>query len=240
VTAALSDLAAMAALPVGVLVALALPSHWQTELDAIADGVADAAEAARTRIVGGNIAAAGQLSLTTCVLGSAFGVLARDGLSVGQTLYVTGRLGAVSAAVRAWKSGQSPAPEHRARFAHPSARLREARWLAQHGATAAIDISDGLVADLEHLAAASDVAIEVDLGSLPVVDGVSCLDAAGSGEEYELVVGASEPLGTDEFRQELGLPLTAIGRVAARGASVVLTRDGARVAKPSGYDHLSA
>lgn len=242
VTAALSDLAAMAAQPLGILVALALPERWSAHLPAIADGIADAVTAAGTTIIGGNLAAAELLGLTTTVLGSAFAPLRRAGLCPGDTLYVTGLLGGPGAAVAAWNSGHRLHDAHRQRFAHPVARLREARWLADRGAKAGIDISDGLAADLEHLAAASAVGLDIDLDLLPLLDGVNGpVAAAASGEEYELVVGApgGVPLDRAEFERTFGIPLTAIGRVVPRENGLVFRRSAERVAKPSGYDHLS-
>ena len=239
VTAALSDLAAMAAGPLGILVSIVLSKRWHAELAGIADGIGDAADASASRIVGGNIAAADLLSITTTVLGSAYSVLRRDGLHEGDNIYVTGRLGGPGAALRAWSAGREPEAQHRARFAGPRARLDEARWLAERGATAAIDISDGLAADLGHLAAASCAHVEVDLARLPLVEGVTDLDAAASGEEFELVVGSPQRLDVAEFEARFALPLTLVGHVRAGDAGVTLHRDGERVAPPSGYDHLS-
>ena len=240
VTAALSDLAAMAAQPLGVLIAAALPAGRQGSLNDLADGIGDAVDAARTSILGGNVSAAGALSLTTTVLGAAFAPLGRSGLRPGDRLYVTGRLGGPAAAVAAWRQGATPAAEHRARFARPAARLREARWLADRGAVAAIDVSDGLAADAEHLALASGVGIDVDLSLLPMVAGVTDpVSAAASGEEYELLVGFRTALDSADFERTFDLPLTAIGRATSRDEGILFRRGDERVAKPSGYDHLS-
>ena len=239
VTAALSDLAAMAAHPIGVLVALTLSDSWRGMVAEIADGVGDAVSRAGTWIVGGNVAMGEELSITTTVLGSAYAVLRRDGLRPGDLLYVTGRLGGSGAALAALRGGGKAQPVHHARFARPDARLREARWLAERGATCAIDISDGLAADAGHLAAASKVGIDIDLALVPCVDGASDLDAASSGEEYELIVGTSHALAADEFEAQFGIPLTRIGRGTELHAGVSLVRRGARVAIPPGYDHLS-
>jgi thiamine-monophosphate kinase len=118
-------------------------------------------------------------------------------------------------------------------------RIREARWLAEHGADAAIDISDGLLADARHLAVASGVTIEIDLAALPRVDDVTPDEAATSGEEYELLVAmsAGAAVVADAFARELGIPLTAIGRaVPATGEPV---RVGGRSATSMrGHDHL--
>ena len=240
VTAALSDLAAMAATPTGILIALALPARWRSSLLELADGIGDAAAAANTRIVGGNTTAGEELSITTTVLGSAYSVLRRDGLGAGDALYVTGRLGGPGAAVAAWRRGTTPDRMHLARFAHPHARLREARWLAERGAGCAIDISDGLAADLARLAASSGVGIDVELTQLPLMDGVTDIEAAASGEEYELVVGTSRAFPVEEFQNAFGAQLTRIGVATAAHEGVVLTRGAARVANPPGYDHLSS
>ena len=239
VTAALSDLAAMAAEPLGVLIALSLPSRWMPELEELADGIGEAVAAAGTHIAGGNTSAAETLSITTTVLGSVFAPLRRDALRDGDAVYVTGRLGGPNAALEAWRRGDAPRAEHLERFARPHARLREARWLAERGATAGIDISDGLAADLQHLAIASGVGLEVELARLPLMSGVRDIDAAAGGEEYELVIGSSIPLPSDEFEATFGLPLTRVGRASGAQQGLVLTRGDTRVANPPGYDHLS-
>jgi thiamine-monophosphate kinase len=238
IAAALSDLAAMAALPLGVLFAVTVPDDWRDKLGGISDGVADAVREAGTRIVGGNIAGGSELSITTTVLGHAFVSLARTGAAVGDRLYVTGMLGGPGAAVAAWRSGTGPSPIARGRFVHPVPRIREARWLADRGATACIDISDGLVADARHIASASARHMEIHLDRLPTVDGVSLADAARSGEEYELLVTARN-LDTGAFRATFGVPLTEIGVVVDGNAGVTTLEHGARVAAGAGHDHFS-
>lgn len=240
VTAALSDLAAMAARPLGILLALGVPHGWRGRLGDLADGVGDALDAATTSIVGGNVVAADALGLTTTVLGSAFAPVRRHGARPGDLVYVTGRLGGPAAAIAAWMRGDTPAPNHRDRFARPVARVREARWLADRGITAAIDVSDGFAADLEHLAMASGVGAEVDLSELPLVPGVvDHVAAAASGEEFELIVTSREPLDTTEFERQFSLPLTQLGRVTAERSALIFHLQGQRVAQPAGYDHLS-
>jgi thiamine-monophosphate kinase len=236
--AALSDLAAMAATPVGLLLALGLPEAWRSELEGLARGLGTVAASAGCPIVGGNVTAAAELSLTLTVLGTAVRPLTRSGAREGDIIVVTGRLGGPGAALTALLAGVTPSPEQRERFVAPMPRLREARWLAARGARAAIDISDGLHADSSHLARASGVTISIDQQAIPCVAGVSCEDAVASGEEYELLVAmpAESEVQSSDFEREFGIPLTAIGIVsAASGAAVVgLPVDGSR-----GHDHLS-
>ena len=238
--AALSDLAAMAATPAGLLLALGVPPAWRSELDALAHGVGEVAAAAQCPIVGGNVTRAGELSLTITVLGTSRRPLERSGARAGDALYVTGALGGAGAALDALLRGATPRDVDRARFAAPRPRIAEGRWLAERGASAAIDVSDGLVADAGHLAAASDVRIVIDLSSLPCIDGITPEGAASSGEEYELLVAfpsESRP-DTDEFRARFGLPLSHVGQVTS-GHGVSLERGGDRVDLPPGHDHLS-
>lgn len=236
VTAALSDLAAMAAKPVGVLLAMELPASWLADLSELADGIGEAVDAAGAHILGGNVSAGERLSITTTVLGSAFTMPTRRGAHAGDRVYVTGTFGAPGAALERLSRGE-PAGEYRERFARPRARLLESRWLATRGVTAAIDVSDGLVADLRHLAAASATRIEIDASRVPRAAGVTPEQALSSGEEYELIVTAPSALDADGFRREFGIPLTEVGAVAAGPAGVHVR--GARVADVTGWNHLS-
>lgn len=239
--AALSDLAAMAAMPIGILVAFTTDPARRDDLLKVADGIADAIRATGTVIVGGNVSAGPALTITTTVLGSAYAPVTRSGARPGDSIYVSGRLGGPAAAVRSLEKGERPQPAHRDRFAAPSPRLREARWLAARGATAMIDVSDGLARDAEHLAAASGVSIHIDADLLPMMEGASFDDAAGGGEEYELLCAAPKDIDVSGFAATFGVPLTLIGSVTASDEStgVELTRGGVRVAVPEGYDHFS-
>lgn len=239
VTAALSDLAAMGAAPLGVLVAFALPEPWRERLPEIAEGIGMAVADAGTLVMGGNLSTGAELSITTTVLGHAHRLLRRDAVRPGDHLYVTGRLGGAGAALAAFLGGRAPTPEYRERFARPVARLAEGEWLIAHGATAAIDISDGLGADAAHLAAAGQVGVELVLADLPLVAGVRARDALASGEEYELLVAAPQPLDVEAFAAAFGIPLTHVGRAAdAHPGEAVVTDSGRRVAGGRGHDHF--
>jgi len=237
--AALSDLAAMAADPIAMLVSMSVPTAWMNDVLDVADGLGDAARSAGARIAGGDLTSARELCIAITVLGVARAPLLRSGARAGDVLYVTGRLGGPLAALRAWQRGAQPAEFPRERFAHPVPRLREARWLAEHGAHAAIDVSDGLLSDAAHIASASNARLAMTLDRLPAVDNLSPDDAARSGEEYELLVASPHALDVSEFAQRFDIPLTEIGRVEAGDAEVVATLRGARVAPGGGFDHFS-
>lgn len=242
-TAALSDLAAMAAVPRGIVVALTLPERWRSDACALADGIARAARQYAAPIVGGDLSDGAALAIAVTVLGSTTRPLTRSGARAGDVVWVTGKLGGAGQALAAFERGEAPLPEARERFAAPRARVLEARWLATHGATAAIDISDGLVGDLGHMAAASAVCVRVELDQLPVHAGVTPEAAAASGEEYELAITGPATLDGAAFAREFGLSLTRVGSVESAGADgprVIVTRDGVpTTVVAAGFSHFS-
>lgn len=237
--AALSDLAAMAARPLGVLVALTLPPQWIDDLGDLAEGIARSAAAADAPIVGGDLTRGERLAITVTVIGTAATSLRRVGARPGDTLWVTGQLGGPAVAMAAWDEGRQPSPEARARFARPVPRIREAQWLLRSGATAGIDISDGLGGDASHLAAASGVRIAIDGDAVPLAPGADISAAQRGGEEYELLVTTRTPFDAGAFQREFGLSLTRIGAVEEGQPGVDLLIGGERVASPAGYDHFS-
>jgi thiamine-monophosphate kinase len=235
--AALSDLAAMGARPLGIVIALTLPEADRLSARALATGIREGASAVLCPIVGGDLSAGKTLSLTVTAFGAVKHPLTRSGAKAGQRVYVTGHLGGPAAAVRAWLAGKEPSERDRARFANPIPRIEPGIGLAERGASSAIDVSDGLVADLAHIAAASKVRIEIDVERIPHVSGVSPSEAANSGEEYELVVTAPA-IDTEQFSAEFGLALTEIGRVVAGSPGVDLFKAGDKIVAPPGFDHF--
>ncbi|HVZ47467.1 MAG TPA: thiamine-phosphate kinase [Gemmatimonadaceae bacterium] len=241
--AALSDLAAMAAAPRGMLVTLTLPRAWHARARGLVLGIARAARAVDAPVVGGDVSGGATLSIGVTVVGSTAAPLRRDGARPGDHVWVTGRLGAPGRALRALLTGAAPRPDDRDRFVAPCARVREAIWLAAHGATAAVDVSDGLAADLAHLAAASGVRIVLALDDIPAVSGATAEDAASSGEEYEIALAGPAALDTAAFAAAFGIPLTHIGTVVApgtRGAGVAAERDGVQIDLRPGFDHFAS
>jgi len=240
---ALSDLAAVAASPMGVLVSVAVPGDWPDEqVSELMAGVGEAAASVGAVVWGGDLVRHDAVIVDLAVIGRLDGrALLRAGARSGDALWVTGRLGGPLSALRAWSAGREPDATARARFAHPEPRVREAGWLRDRGATSLIDISDGLTADAGQVAAAAGVAIEIDAGHVPIHPAAdSVTDALVSGEEYELLVtfpdAAPADLGAD-FERATGVPLTRIGRVRS-GSGVRVVRDGRAIDVPVGFRHF--
>ena len=247
--AALSDLAAAGAGCVGLLAAISVPPGAEDEeLVAVMRGVGSVVGSAGGRVLGGDLSRGPGWSLAITVIGRSERPLSRRGARVGDGVWVTGVLGGARAAVTLWKQGRTPPPAARAAFAHPMPRLAAGRWLAAHGATAMIDLSDGLGSDAGHLAAASSVGVEVDVAALPlspaVPDGAGeeppAVVAARGGEDYELLATLPAAFGeveADRFRRDCGIPLTRVGTVVAgNGARLLL--DGQPIAA-RGFDHFA-
>ena len=241
--AALSDLAAVAAEPLGVLAAVGVPEGRDGEfLERLMDGIARAADATGAVVWGGDLVRAPHVTVDVTVVGRADQPVRRSGAQPGDGLWVTGLLGGPRTAVSAWEAGRTPPPDARDRFAHPVPRIAEAAWLRDHGATAMIDLSDGLVGDAGHLAAASGVGLVVEAERVLVHPAVGADEAVVvalvGGEEYELLVTLPEGFGEAEgFGRRFNLPLTRIGGVAV-GEGVRVLRDGRPMQPGRGFSHF--
>ncbi len=215
VAVALSDIAAMGAMPRGVIVAYGVPTADSSALNDLGRGAGTAALVSGTFIVGGDISSSATVTVTATVLGVAKRPLLRSGARPGDLIYVTGILGGPSMALKALKEGKAPLAAARDRFVRPVPRIREAQWLSQQGATACIDISDGLVGELWHLASASGVELRTGLHNVSHFAGVTIQEALVSGEEYELCVTMPKEVDEALFAARFGIPLSCIGTVAA-------------------------
>jgi thiamine-monophosphate kinase len=259
---ALSDVAAMGAAPGEAYVQLGLPADVsEAECLDLADGIADVAGAHDVTIAGGDVTAAPVLLLAVTAVGyaeSPDGLVLRSGARPDDVLAVTGELGAAAAGLMLMRSPELAAaiPEElaeglRGRQLRPEPRIAAGRALAEAGATAMIDLSDGLGGDAGHLAAASGVAARIRLAALPLADGVEAIAAAAAvdpfdlatagGEDYELLA-ALPPTGVDGAQralEALGLPLTAIGELASGEGVELIEADGS--SRPAqGFDHLAS
>ena len=233
---ALSDLAAMGAQPGEAYVALGVPRDF-AEADAIALVEAMEALCARTdtTIAGGDVTAAPVLFATVTVTGWAAAgapLPGRDGARVGDRVGVTGELGGSGMGLELLRGGGADLDAHLRealirRHLRPEPRIASGRALAAAGVTAMIDVSDGVAADARHIAAASGVELAIDLGLLPLADGVAdARFAATAGDDYELLFTA--PPGLDVSIPER---VTWIGEVREGSGA---TFDGEEL---HGYEH---
>lgn len=244
--AALSDLAADGATPLGVLVSLGVPGTVQrvtgnaSPAVQVMSGVAAATRSVEAHVLGGDLVRSRRYLVDVCALGLVTRPVRRNGARPGDGLWVTGRLGGAGRALQALQGRQRMQAALRRRFARPVPRIAAGSWLARHGARAMIDISDGLAGDAGHIAAASDVAIEIQLERVPCWPGVTPRDAVRSGEEYELIVALPRGFGERRaraFHRFTGLPLTRIGQCRS-GRGVRMLDHGRQITPPPGFDHF--
>ena len=222
-----SDLAAMGAEARAVLLSVAAPAGFP--LDDLADGVAQAASAAGCAVVGGDLSAAPLLVVSVAAVGwvpddGGAPALRRSGARAGDALVVTGPLGASAAGLRLARRGSADSggpldPQDEALVAahrRPAARLAEGRAARRGGARAAVDLSDGLVADAVHLAEASGVGLDLVACDGLVAPGATLDEALGGGEDYELLCATPDPDALIGAFRAAGLrPPLVVGRCTA-------------------------
>lgn len=248
----LSDMAAMGATPAWATLALTMPSADASWLEGFSAGLMSLADAYGVALVGGDTTA-GPLTVSIQILGHVArgSALRRGGAQAGDLLAVTGTLGDAGAGL-ALVTGRLASQDRAAdelvgRFEYPQPRVRFGST-ARGIASAAMDLSDGLVGDLPKLAAASGLAAHVDIERLPISLALLSLVPAAqarewalaAGEDYELLV-AVPPRRFDELAAAAGrlnLRFTAIGELRP-GNGVTWALDGAEFTAPDhGYDHF--
>lgn len=246
-----SDLAAMGATPVGFTLALTLPSAEPDWLQAFARGLDDMAQRCAIRLIGGDTTR-GPLSLTLTVFGRvpAGMALTRKGAQVGDLLCVGGELGDAAGALPL-VLGQQPAESAAAevllaRYWSPVPQLELGQAL-RGKATAALDISDGLLADCGHIAAASGVGLVIEQAQVPLSAALLAIAgeplarqcALSGGDDYRLAF--TLPAHYLPELQQAGMPVQVIGRVVAGQGVSLLDVQGCPVQLPcSGYQHFGS
>jgi len=249
----LSDIAAMGGMPRHALVSLGLPGD--TDVDDVSDlykGMMQLARDCDVDIIGGNITAAPAVMISLTVLGEATTsgkVLTRSAAARGDRIAVTGALGAsaawLAAKKRRLKLSQRAAKALRNAHVKPKPRVAEGQALAYCGVKAAIDLSDGLLSDLEKVCEASKVGARIFSDRIPV-DPTVCRtfgDAAlglalAGGEDYELLFTAPAKI-IDRVKKDLPCPVTSIGEITAGRAVKVIDEKGNAVKiKNQGWDHF--
>ena len=247
----LSDLAAVGAKPRWATLALTLPDADVAMIEEFAAGFFGLAERHGLSLIGGDTTH-GPLSVTVQVIGDlAHEPLLRSGGRVGDLIFVSGSLGAGAAGLACLDVGESERSADACalieRFSYPEPRVD--LGLALGGlAHAAIDISDGLVADLGHLCTQSGCGAEIDLAAVPLSESLLALYPGESGLEFALNGGddyelcfAVAPADADSVREaaaDVGTPVTAIGELTATSA-IMGQRDGeSRVLEAQGFVHF--
>ena len=257
---ALSDLAAMGAFPGEAYVQLGVPDDLdQDGCLELGEGLAQVAAEHDVAVLGGDVTRAPVLWVAITVVGhadSAEQLVRRAGAAPGQLLCVTGQLGGAAAGLLildrpelADVVGAEVADGLRRRQLEPSPRIAAGRALAAVGASAMIDLSDGLGGDASQLAAASGVRLSIDLESLPMQAGVREVAAAagldpydlagGRGEDYELLVALPAERAQRAIAEAAagGSALTQIGAVD-EGRGVALRAADGSEREPVGFDQL--
>ena len=244
----LSDLASMGAEPAWCTLSLSLPQSDPAWIEGFLDGFLDLAGQHDIALVGGDTTR-GPLSIAVTAMGlvEPGRALRRDGARVGDEVWVTGTLGDAAGGLALLD--REPVPALRARLDRPTPRVAAGRALAGI-ATACVDVSDGLLADLGHVCARSHVAARLDVDALPASAALMevigeadriALQASG-GDDYELCFTAPADAGADigAVSAQLGLRITRIGRiVAGEGVHPVDAKSQPWSSPRRGYDHFA-
>jgi thiamine-monophosphate kinase len=265
ITVNVSDVAAMAASPRYALVAIAAPGDvdaaWVVEL---VGGMRDACAEYALALVGGDTNRADLIVVSVAVVGevSPGRAVLRSGARVGDRIVVTGSLGAAAGGLALSRAASGRAADALSQpwgralieaLERPVARIGEGQVLARVGATAMMDLSDGLSTDLSRLCEASGVGARVVLDAVPVAEtllrGAEMLEvdasalALSGGEDYELLAtlpGDAVEAAREDLRTGFGVDLSEIGEIVEGSAVTAVDADGrtARLA-PSGWDHFA-
>lgn len=245
----LSDLAAMGAKPAWFTLCLTLPERNDDFLQGFSDGLVDMAQRYQIALAGGDTTR-GPLAISIQVMGwvPAGQALLRNGAQVGDGIYVSGTLGDAAAGLMNLKANILADDYLARRFFDPTPRLALGQWL-QGKASAALDVSDGLLQDLGHILHNSAVGARVDVTQLPLSDALQNkmlpqeqrnLALAG-GEDFELCFTMTDAYAADlaAFASQVGHPITRIGTIEAE-QGLRLTRAGQAIDLPAslGWQHF--
>lgn len=252
----LSDIAAMGGTPRYALISLALPGSLETDnIYQLYQGMMQIADHFQVAIVGGNITSASKVIINVSIWGSLEfpSPLSRAAATPGDRVAVTGYLGASAAALRmlTQKLNFDAETSQSLRQAHfkPVPRVNEGQILLQHGVKTAIDISDGLLADLAHICQASKVSATISKDIVPVHPAVKAnfksdcyYLALSGGEDYELLFTAPGHT-IDQVKRAISCPVTVIGEITAGMPGKVSVIDATGKSIPwqqTGWEHFKS
>jgi len=238
----LSDIAAMGARPRWMTLSLTMPTADPVWLERFAKGLHQAAAEHGIALVGGDTTQGNDIVVSVQITGDVETgrAIFRSGASAGDVIYVTGTIGDAAAGLESIVQGE-PDTFLARRFLRPRARVEYGRSLIGR-ASAAIDLSDGFVGDLQKLLAASGVGAEVDLDALPMSDELvqrfgaeaALRFALVGGDDYELCFTAPGGVITDTSEPRV----TEIGRVTDSGELVLRDANGIVACDDNGYRHF--
>jgi thiamine-monophosphate kinase len=252
----LSDIAAMGGIPQYALVSLGLPPGTEVgNVVSLYQGILKIATSSGTAIVGGNMSSSSKIFIDISVIGKTGNpegkYLSRSSALAGDWIAVTGWLGTAAAGLEmlnyklTFDTKIKESLEQA--FCRPQPRLEEGRLLVREGVKTAIDISDGLLADLEHICRASAAGAIIEFEKLPIRDEVkmafgkrSFEMALSGGEDYQLLFTA-RPEVIKAIRQSSSYPVTVIGEITAENAGdvILINEEGKRIRpKVKGWDHF--
>jgi len=260
VTVNVSDLAAMGAKPIGIIISMGLPRNMLLdEFEEMIDGILDNCLEYGMNLIGGDTNEAHELTLCGTCLGivQKENVLMKDGAQPGDIVAVTGSLGLAAAGFEVlfnrskFKDLNSKYKEHVIKHAlNPKARVEEGILLAKSGSvTSATDITDGLVSEIDELINASSFGIGITIYEEKIPISKGALEVASKsnkdplefalyyGEDFELLLTVKKDI-FEQIKKEI--PLYKIGTVTSSGKIEILYKDGTKnTLKPRGYEHLS-
>ncbi len=244
----LSDIASMGAVPLCAIVTLGLPPSLElASVDALYAGMLEACAEYETLLVGGDVVNAEQAFVTVALTGTCAGEpLTRSAARPGDTLAVTGPLGASAAGLRLLQEGNAASVPLVEAHRRPRPQIEAGQRILLAGGRCAMDVSDGLAADLGKLGRASGVGVRVQAERVPVAPALTALDvpdalemALSGGEDYQLVFAASRQ--TVEHVIEEVREAVVIGEVTAGepgGVELVDARGGSAQITSAGWEHL--
>ena len=236
---ALSDLAACGARPKWYSVALTLPIAEETFLQSFAIGLKAFSEEYKIPLIGGDTTK-GLLSITVQVMGEVDHgkAILRSNAKEGQLVFVSGTIGNAYLGLQELK-GESKSTEFIYSYLRPKARIELGQELVDI-ADAAIDVSDGLIQDMNLICSNSNVGAEIFLEKVPTSKSQKSIDLINSGDDYELCFVADENKLDKilEISTRLNIPITNIGKITSRKELVLYDYEGNEVKLNSGYKHF--
>jgi len=252
----LSDIAAMGGVPRYALVSLTLPDHTEVEeVTALYQGMMELAQPFDVAIVGGDTSSAPVVTITITILGSASQdkqILTRSGAEPGEKVAVTGYLGTAAAGWEMLTRQLQFDPEATAglkgAFLRPYPRIAEGQRLVEQGVKTAIDISDGLISDLNHICKSSQVSARIEVERVPILPIVKANFndrahelALSGGEDYELLFTGTDEV-IDKVKTAVSCPVTVIGEITAAQPVRITIVDGrgnpVKLSK-AGWEHFT-